>query len=78
MREEAALRRLDRMNVADAVDAATAAADDPGEVRRMTAHRASDPSRDSSATCVGFYGMAPHGIAWHGLALHCMLWYDRL
>lgn len=31
MREEAALRRLDRLSVANAVDAATAAADDPEE-----------------------------------------------
>ena len=31
MREEAVRRRLDRLQVADAVDAATAAADDPQE-----------------------------------------------
>lgn len=32
MREEAARRRLDRLNAADAVDAATAASDDAQEV----------------------------------------------
>jgi hypothetical protein len=36
MREEAVRRRLDRLHFADAVDAATAAADDPLEVNNTT------------------------------------------
>lgn len=35
MREEAVRRRLDRLQFADAVDAATAAADDPLEADRQ-------------------------------------------
>jgi hypothetical protein len=35
MREEALRRRLDRLKVADAIDAATAAADDPQEATNV-------------------------------------------
>ena len=46
MREEAVRRRLDRLQFADAVDAATAAADDPLEVERQW------PTADCSPCCL--------------------------